>query len=101
MEPTPDRVQSSEYDSVCERKMGVHRTYAEDMYALWNARKLGSGSQPNATTGGGSLFCYVDDGRCKWAARGVDDATLQSDNGQPCDSFKSGDNGIYCGGQGS
>ena len=90
----------AEYKPVCEKNLGVHRTYPAHMYKLW-VEVTGRTSISQLTSNGcDSMFQYEDDGKCPFTVRGVDDTYLAQDNVQPYDSFKVLSSKIYCGGQG-
>lgn len=91
---------NSDYRQVCERHIGVHHTYAEDMGSLWSAAKDNPGPQPGETKSAekGS-FDYAAD-TCKSVRTGVTDAAFQKDHAQLCKSFKPADERLHCGEEG-
>ncbi|CAM9867641.1 unnamed protein product [Ectocarpus sp. 12 AP-2014] len=84
--------------NVCEQNLGIHRTYPENMYVLWNSSELSNGSRTDPTSC--EAFHYVDDGNCDFVQRGVPSEEIERDNGQPCSSFRVQAAQKYCGGQG-
>ncbi|CAM9671214.1 unnamed protein product [Ascophyllum nodosum] len=90
----------AEYEPVCEKSLGIHRTYPDHMYELW-VEVTGRLSTSQAISNGcDSMFQYEDDGKCPFTSRGVNDTYLAQDNVQPCNSFTVPTSKIYCGGQG-
>ncbi|CAM9583175.1 unnamed protein product [Ascophyllum nodosum] len=90
----------AEYEPVCEKSLGIHRTYPDHMYELWVEVAGRTSTSQSTSNGCDSLFQYEDDGKCPFTVRGVDDTYLAQDNVQPCDSFTAPTSKIYCGGQG-
>lgn len=89
----------ADYSPMCERGLGVHRTYPEGMHNIW----MEVSGRRNVTQSTGdckSSFRYEDDGQCPALSSATRDTFLQRDNFQPCDSFSSQRNKIWCGRQG-
>lgn len=85
---------------MCERTLGIHRTYPDDMKNLWV--ETSNWTNVSQSRGGScdDSFRYEDDGGCLYVSCAVDDIYLQHDNVQPCDSFNTTKSSMYCGGQG-
>ncbi|CAN0163758.1 unnamed protein product [Ectocarpus fasciculatus] len=79
-------------DDVCQRHMGLHKTYPDRMVEVWN------GSQAHGDNGD-SLMQYVPDQSCEYVATGISQSSFNHDHAQPCEMFK-GDKRKYCGAEG-
>lgn len=89
----------ADYSPMCERGLGVHRTYPGGMHNIW-MEVSGRRNVTQSTSDCKSLFRYEDDGQCPSLSSAIEETFLQRDNFQPCDSFSSQRNKIWCGHQG-
>ena len=75
----------SGHSHACELALGIHHTYPDDMYTLWE--EVSGRTNVSQSMGGcEDLFRYEDDGECPYVASGVSDEALQHDDVQMCDS---------------
>lgn len=73
-----------QHASVCNRRMGVHHTYVEDMAVMWSAAKDNPGPRLQSIE---SAFQYPKY-RCELEREGISNKFFYSENIQNCRSFK-------------
>lgn len=88
----------SEYAGVCQTHMGIHRTYVDEMTALWAEAKDTPG--PSGADGTEALPVYASVGECTLIPTGVGMDSLKAHGTtEPCDSFR-GTKRVHCGREG-
>ncbi|CAM9902778.1 unnamed protein product, partial [Ectocarpus sp. 4 AP-2014] len=76
-------------DDVCQRHMGLHKTYPDRMVEVWNRSQTYNDSSD-------SFMHYVPDQSCEYVPAGISQSKFDADHAQQCETF-TGDTKMYCG----
>ena len=80
----------SDYASVCEKHIGVHRAFPERMAGLWavvSQQKTTKSGEDLAGSSSAVAFEYVQDVKCEHTPQGMSPARHARDKAQPCEVF--------------